>query len=157
MRIRWTAGALILGALGFASAGLGEEGAQTIDAAWMKAMKAGDVNAVMACYANDAVLWFPGDAEARGEKAIRDLYAGVLSTNTITDVALTNAHYETSQNLSTGWGNFVLTMQPKSGGAAATVHGRFIDVAKKIDGKWKYVADHASADPPPVEKPASTK
>ncbi|HYX19510.1 MAG TPA: nuclear transport factor 2 family protein [Thermoanaerobaculia bacterium] len=156
MKIRFSA-ILVLAALLSGSAALAQEGAQTIDAAWMKAMKAGDVNGIMACYASDAVLWFPGDAEARGEKAIRDLYAGVLSTNTVTDVALTNAHYETSQNLSTGWGNFVMTLQPKAGGKAATMHGRFIDVAKKIGGKWKYVADHASADPPPAEKPAATK
>ena len=149
MKIR-VSGGLVLAALLVGASAIAQEGAQTIDAAWMKAMKAGDVNGIMACYASDAVLWFPGDAEARGEKAIRDLYVGLLSTNTVTDVSLANTHYETSQNLSVGWGNFVLTMQPKAGGAAATVHGRFTAVAKKIDGKWKYVADHASADPPPA-------
>jgi uncharacterized protein (TIGR02246 family) len=132
-------------------------GSEAVDAAWMKAMKSGDVNAVMACYANDAVLWFPGSAEARGEKAIRDLYTGFLSANTVTDVSINNSHYDTVQNLSAGWGNFALTVTPKGGGAATSMHGRFLDVSKKIDGKWKYVADHASADPPPAEKPAATK
>jgi uncharacterized protein (TIGR02246 family) len=131
-------------------------GAEAVDTAWTKAMMAGDVNAVMACYASDAVLWFPGSAEARGEKAIRDLYTGFLSANTVTDVSIKNSHYDTVQNLSAGWANFSLTVQPKGGGAATSMHGRFIDVAKKIDGKWKYVADHASADPPPAEKPAAT-
>lgn len=132
-------------------------GTEALDAAWTKAMKAGDVNAVMACYANDAVLWFPGSAEARGEKAIRDEYTGFFGANTVTDITITNAHHETHQNLSVGWANFSMTMQPKAGGAPATMHGRYTEVAKKIDGKWKYVADQASADPQPAEKPAATK
>ncbi len=129
-------------------------GTEALDNAWMKAMKAGDVNAVMACYAHDAVLWFPGSAEARGEKAIRDEYAGFLGANTITDITITNAHHEAVQNLSVGWANFSMTMQPKAGGVPTTMHGRYTEVARKIDGKWKYVADHASADPAPAEKPA---
>ncbi len=159
MKIRFS-GALLLAALLVGPATLaaaGPTGAEAVDTAWMKAMMAGDVNAVMACYANDAVLWFPGAAEARGEKAIRDLYAGLLSANTVTDVSFKNAHYDTVQNLSAGWANFSMTVQPKAGGAATSMHGRYIDVARKIDGKWKYVADHASADPPPAEKPAATK
>ena len=32
----------------------------------------------MACYASDAVGWFPGDPEAKGEKAIRAVYEGML-------------------------------------------------------------------------------
>jgi ketosteroid isomerase-like protein len=35
--------------------------------------------------------------------------------------------------------------------------GRFTVVSKKIDGKWKYVVDHASVEPPPAAKPAATK
>ena len=32
--------------------------------------------------------------------------------------------------------------------------GRFTAMAKRIGGKWLYVADHASADPPPPAAPA---
>lgn len=157
MKIRFSGGLvlalLVAGAATLAAAE--PTGTEALDAAWMKAMKAGDVNAVMACYASDAVLWFPGSAEAKGEKAIRDEYTGFLGANTITDITITNAHHETLQNLSVGWANFSMTMQPKAGGAPATMHGRYTEVARKIDGKWKYVADHASADPPPAEKPAA--
>ena len=145
-------GTLLLGGLAAAVPLVAAEptGTEALDAAWMKAMKAGDVEAVMACYASDAVLWFPGAPEARGEKAIREEYAGFFGANTVTDVTITNAHHETWQNLSVGWANFAMTLQPKTGGAPATMHGRYTEVARKIDGKWKYVADHASADPPPA-------
>jgi len=150
MKIRRVGGALVLSAFAFASAALAADGAEALDQAWMKAMKAGDVNGVVACYAADGVLWLPGAPEARGEKAIRDMYAGMLSANTVTEVSITDTHYENAQNLSLGWGHFTLTLQPKAGGAPTIMGGRFIDVAKKIDGKWRYVADHASVGPPPA-------
>ena len=157
MRIRFVAASLILSALAFASAALAADGPEALDAAWMKAMKAGDANAIAACYAADAVLWMPGDQEARGAKAIHDLYAGLLGTYTVASVSLTDTHYETVQNTGMAWGHFMMTLQPKAGGAPTVMGGRFSSVARKIDGKWVYVVDHASADPPPAQKPAATK
>ena len=65
-------------------------GAKGVDAAWMKAMKANDLDAVMACYASDAVLWLPGAPEARGANAIRAAYQGFFAANTVQDAALTD-------------------------------------------------------------------
>lgn len=132
-------------------------GSEALDAVWLKGMKAGDVNTIAGCYAGDAVLWLPGGPAARGEKAIRDAYAGLLDANTVSAVALTDTHYETWQSLAVGWGHFSMTLQPKAGGAPVTMTGRFTSVSKKVDGKWKYVADHASDDPPPAPKPTATK
>lgn len=150
MKLHFSRWALVFSAFGFASVALAADGAEALDAAWVKAMKAGDVNGVVACYASDAVLWLPGAPEARGEKAIRDAYTGLLSANTVTEVSLTDAHYENAQNLSLGWGHFTMTLTPKAGGPPTIMGGRYIDVAKKTDGKWHYVADHASTNPPPA-------
>jgi ketosteroid isomerase-like protein len=130
-----------------------ERGAKAIDAAWLKAIKANDLEALVACYAPDAVLWLPGAPEARGAKTIRDAYAGMLAVNTVTDATIVNAVYQTSGDLSAGWGNFTLSLKPKNGGAPVVMKGRFIDVAKKVGGKWAYVSDHASSDPPPPAPP----
>jgi hypothetical protein len=43
----------------------------------------------------------------------------------------------------------VLALQPRQGGSPVVLKGRFVAVAKKIGGKWLYVADHASNEPPP--------
>jgi uncharacterized protein (TIGR02246 family) len=155
MKIRFLGGVLALGALGFASAALAADGPEALDAAWVKAMKAGDVNAVSTLYAADAVLWFPGAHEARGAKAIHDAYAGFLGTYTVTDVSLTDTQYETMQNTGIAWGHFIMTLTPKAGGAPTIMGGRFSSVAKKTEGNWHYVVDHASAEPPPAPAAAT--
>jgi ketosteroid isomerase-like protein len=140
----------VLGLLPAVAARGAEGGAAALDAQWVKAMKANNLEGVLACYGADAVLWLPDMAEARGAKAIRDTYAGFLAANTVKDVALINTHYDGAGPISTGWGNFTMTIQPKSGGAPVTMKGRFIDVARQVGGKWVYVADHASGEPAPA-------
>jgi uncharacterized protein (TIGR02246 family) len=137
--------AMALGPLAAAA----QEGAKAVDEAWKKAMKANDLEAIVACYAPDAVMWLPDAPEARGTKAIREVYAGLLSGFTVVDVALTNVVHQTSGDLSTGWGNFTMTLQPKDGSPVIS-KGRFTEVSKKIGGKWLYVADQASNDPAPA-------
>jgi len=132
-----------------------EGGAKSVDAAWLKAIKANDVGALMACYAPDAVMWLPDAPEARGSKAIRDAYTGLLAANTVVDATIANAIYQTSGDLSAGWGRFTLTLKPKKGGDPVTMKGRFTAVAMKTAGKWGYVADLASADPAPAPPPAA--
>ena len=47
-----------------------EPGTTAVETQWLKAIKANDLEAIVACYAPDAVLWGPGDPEARGTAAI---------------------------------------------------------------------------------------
>jgi len=142
-------------ALFFASfaATAADAGAAAMDAAWVKAAKANDVEGLVACYAPDAVLGLPDMPQARGTEAIRGAYKALLDANTMTDASLTNTSYQTSGDVSAGYGNYVLSLQPKKGGAPVVLKGRFIDVAKKVGGKWVYVADLASNEPPPPAPP----
>jgi uncharacterized protein (TIGR02246 family) len=127
----------------------GPTGAQAVDEAWRKAIIANDLDAVVANYSKDAVMWLPDAPEAKGREAIRNAYAGLLAANTVTGATFANTHYQTSGNLSVGWGNFTLTLSPKSGGSPVSLSGRFSVIAKKEAGKWVYVVDHASAHPTP--------
>ena len=126
-----------------------DTGCKALDASWKKAVLSGDIEAIAANYAEDAVLWLPNMPEARGGKAIREAYAGLLKEYSVTDVVMTNTVYETWQNSSFGWGNFAMTLQPRKGGDPVVMKGRFTDVGKQIKGKWQYVSDQASADPAP--------
>ncbi len=128
----------------------GETGVQAVDSAWMKAMKANSVDVLVACYASDAVGWFPGGAEAKGEKAIRASYEGMLGAFTIVDAATSDVHYKTAGNSSTGWGKFSITVVEKASGNTNVWVGRFTEVAEKRNGKWVYVVDHASIEPTPA-------
>ena len=126
-----------------------DTGAKTVDAAWMKAMKANDLDGVVACYAPDAVLWLPDAPESRGAQAIRSAYEALFKANTVKDVTMTDGHFKTSGDLSFGSGRFTLTLVPKAGGAPIVMKGRFSEAAERRGGKWVYVVDHASLDPQP--------
>lgn len=123
---------------------------QNADSAWMKAMKANDLDAVVACYAPDAVMWFPDAPEARGSEAIRKTYAGYFDAYRVADVALPNITHQTSGDVDGSWGNYMFDLRPKKGGDPVVLKGRFVAVMKRIGGKWLLVADHASATPAPA-------
>ena len=129
-----------------------DSGAQALDNAFVKAVKAGDIEAVLALYAPDAMLYPPGEMAAKGRDAIRAVWGGFLSANTVAECRLYETGYKTSGDTSIGWGRFSMTLQAKAGGAAATLEGRFTDVAVKKGGKWHYILDHASAPLPPPPK-----
>lgn len=138
-------GVLMLGS----AAAEAQDTPQKADLAWSKAMKANDLDAIVACYAPDAVMWLPDAPEARGREAIRGVYAGYLDAYTVTDAALTDASYETSGDLTGSWGHYSFTLQPKKGGDPVVLKGRYVVVLKQIGGNWLLVADHASATPLP--------
>jgi uncharacterized protein (TIGR02246 family) len=141
--------ALLFSFLCFATAAAPPPGAQAVDEAWRKAITANDIDAIMAVYATDAVMWLPDAPEAKGREAIRKSYAALLAANTVTGATFANTHYETSGDLSVGWGDFTLSLSPKAGGDPMTMSGRFSVIARNENGAWVYVVDHASAHPAP--------
>lgn len=146
--------AVVLGALASALRAQ-EDGAKIVDDAWVKAVKAGDVEAMVALYAPDAVMYPPDAKEARGAVAIRQAYTNMLSSMTVTDAALATRYY-TAGDISYGYGTATLNMTPKAGGSPQLVEVRVTSIARRIDGKWLYVVDHASmpATAPPDTRPA---
>jgi uncharacterized protein (TIGR02246 family) len=129
-----------------------KQGLMIVDSAWVKAMLANDAAACAALYADDAVLVLPGSAAIKGGKAIAEAYAGWLAQVKVTEAAVMDTHYLSSGHVSSGWGSFKVTTVPKAGGAPTTETGTWCAVAAEKNGVWKYVADHASDDPPPAPK-----
>ena len=128
-----------------------EEGAQSVDQAWKRAILAGDVNALVACYANDAVGWFSDFAPAKGKEAIRQVYLTFFQANIVKAVTFTNTHYQTCGDIAVGWGEYTFITTNKAGGNEMTSTGRFTEVARKESGKWVYAVDHASDNPVPKD------
>ena len=137
----------LLAVFGSTSHAADSKGAVQVEDAWRTAMLANDVEAVVRCYASDATLWIGGTPRLDGTDAIRATYAAWLGANTIKDVTFGNRKSQTSGELSVGWGEYTITLQPKAGGDAETHSGRFSDVAAKRNGKWVYIVDHASDQP----------
>ena len=113
--------ALLFSSVSLATAWAAPSGAQAVDEAWRKAITANDLDGIMAVYA----------------------------ANTITGATFANTHYQTSGDLSVGWGDFTLSLSPKAGGNPVTMSGRFSVIARNEGGTWLYVVDHASAQPAP--------
>ena len=129
----------------------GEHGAQFVDQAWVKAMKANDLEAIMALYAPDAVAYFP-DGDFKGKQAIRKSWTDFLAMFTVKD-ATSEGTYETTGDTSLGWGFWSMAVVPKGGGELIAMKGRATVVVKKIGGTWLYFVDHASVPlPPPPSK-----
>jgi len=147
--------ALALGiVLAAASATAADPGISDLDKAWTKAMLANDVAAVGALYAPDAVMYPPDAMESKGREAIQKGYADLLGGLRVLETKLTPAGNETHGDTQIGWGRWALKMAPKTGGDPVLMEGRYMAVARKIGGKWLYVADHASSPLPPPPEPA---
>ena len=124
------------------------DGPESVSQAWKKAIEAGDIDALVACYASDAIGWFPDAPPVSGKEAIRQMFAAMLQKDTV-KVDVANTHYQTcGSDMAVGWGEYTITVTPKAGGRGTTVTGRFSEALRKEGGKWVYVMDHASAHPP---------
>jgi len=153
---------LAVGALGVTALEIGapvsaaNDPIKALDEAWMKAALAGDVEAMTALYAPDAVLYTPGIMEARGTEAIRKENQSLLGQFTIKDPKF-DFMYETTGSVSISHGRWKMTAVPKAGGDPQVWEGRATAVAKRINGKWLYVIDHASMPmpAPPAAKPSA--
>lgn len=124
-----------------------------LDEAWMKAMKEGDIAGLLALYDPGAVF-YPVDArDLKGAKPIGQYFSEFLARFRVKEVRFTDTGSETEDDLAVSWGRFSMVVEPKAGGAEQTLEGRFTGVARKKDGKWRYIADHASAVLQPARPP----
>ncbi|MEO5628635.1 MAG: nuclear transport factor 2 family protein [Thermomonas sp.] len=141
---------LLLSGLAVCSVGVATAAEPEISAAdcFTLAFKAGNADAVAACYAEDGVIWFPGGPMAKGRKAIRDGFAGYFSSVSIKDISMTALGEEAFGDTKASWGSYLITVVDKASGTEMVQRGRYTDVTKRIDGRWLYVADHPSDDPP---------
>jgi uncharacterized protein (TIGR02246 family) len=136
------------------------QGIKDLDAAWVKAAKAGDVEGLVKLYAPTAVTYMPDEMKAKGTDEIRASFQKFLGSSTVTEMTLSPEFETTSGNLAASSGTFSMTVTPKSGGAAQTMQGRYSSIAVRKGGKWMYVSDHASvpipAEPAAAPAPATT-
>lgn len=140
---------LVMAALAFAASfavaqSKDDGGLKALDAKWRTAMLAGDLDAVVACYAENAVMRDPHGTEQQGRAAIRASYKEWLDASKIDQVTFSGTRYETSGNLACAWGNVTIAMTPKAGGAPTTMEAYFTTIGKREKGQWAYVVDHVS-------------
>ena len=124
--------------------------ARAHDEAFGKACSAGDIKAVMALYADDAFVIWPGAGEeARGKAAIEKLVTGLCDPKLGTKAVLTSVvgmQLDPVHVAIVGHWDFT---QNGPDGKPSTSQIRTSEIIQKSAHGWVYVVDHASIGMPP--------
>ena len=117
-------------------------GIRAADSAFMAAANAGDVDAVVAVYASDAVLLPPNLPPQRGRNAIRNFWGGLLKAYTL-KFEVGSDTVEGRGDLAYNVGHYRFTAVPKDkANPGMADEGKFVEILKKQpDGSWKYAVD----------------
>ena len=123
--------------------------AHALDETFLEAMNNGDLEAVVACYAEDAVSMDPGSMMATGRAAIRESFGGFFSSMQGAHIEILESHDLICGDAVASYGLLRITV-PGPDGSETAMEGRFTDLKAERDGKWVYLLDHASF-PMPME------
>ena len=135
----------------FSSSSFANENPQALQDAFMAALKANDVQGLAACYTSDAVNFPVGALVGSGPESVMESWSSFFSAYKILDASLSNTHLEIHGDTAVAWGLFTIMAEPTEGGEVVKMNGRYMDVARNMDGTWLYVADHASMPLPAPE------
>jgi uncharacterized protein (TIGR02246 family) len=117
---------------------------------WAKNWNSGDLDKVVAPYADDAVYQPPHHAAVHGKNAIREYLKGPLLKRAIRDLKYEVTFVKHSGDLAYDVGVFTMTV-PTAQGRDRQDRGKYLTVwRKQTDGEWKIVADCWSSDLPPL-------
>ena len=86
-----------------------------------------------------------------GPESAMASWSGFFAAYKVVDASLSSTHLEIHGDTAVAWGLFTIMAEPAEGGEAIEMKGRYLDVARSIDGTWLYVADHASMPLPAPE------
>jgi len=136
----------------FSSSSFANESPQALQDAFMGALKANDAQGLADCYASDAVNFPVGELIGIGPQSVVESWNGFFTGFKVTDASLSDDHLEVHGDTAIAWGLFTIIAEPAEGGEPVEMNGRYMDVARNVDGSWLYVADHASMPIPAPEE-----
>ena len=134
-----------------------EAALKAITAAWLEAYNAGDVEKIVAMYAEDAVLMPPHAPVANGHAGIRAFLTTDTAAAKSAGVKLVPGAATAGAAGDTGWESGSYTVADAKG--AVVDSGSYLSVARKVGGKWLLIRDTYNSDrplPPPTPAAALT-
>src|SRR5687767_14925301 len=133
-----------------------EAALKSVTAAWLEAYNAGDVEKIVAMYAEDAVLMPPHAPVATGHAAIRAYLTTDTAGAKAAGIKLVPGTSTAGVAGDTGWESGTYTA---TNAAGTTVDGgSYLSVSHKSNGKWLYYRDTYNSDQPlPAAAPAEKK
>ena len=128
------------------------ESPQALQDAFLAALRANDADGLAACYTDDATNFTVDRMMGTGPDSARASWGAFFEQYEVIAAELSEQHLVESGDLAAAWGLFTVTARPHAGGEPIVMQGRYMDVARPVDGRWLYIADHASVPlPPPSE------
>lgn len=114
---------------------------------WDRLYNSGDVDNLVALYAEDTVSMPPGAPTISGREALQADFKGFFSKNvarheTMVDKVLIEG------DLALEVARYKLTFKPREGGAEVVETGRHMETRRKIDGQWKIILEIWNSDSP---------
>jgi uncharacterized protein (TIGR02246 family) len=111
---------------------------------WAEHWNAGELEKLVAAYAEDAVYMPPHHGALHGREAIREYLKGPIGHG-VTDLIYEVTYIKRSGGLAYDVGRYSMSI-PQDGGARQD-RGKYLTVWKRqADGRWKIVADSFSSD-----------
>lgn len=118
----------------------------------MAALRAEDADAIAACYAENADNFTLDAMKGVGPDSARASWGAFFEQFDVISAELTEDRLVREGDLAAAWGIFVVVATPAGGGEPVTLTGRYMDVARPVEGRWLYIADHASMPLPAPEE-----
>lgn len=129
------------------------ESPEALQDAFTTALQNNDSAGLAACYAEDAVNFPVDEMVGIGPDSVKESWDHFFTAYKVLGLDLSDGHMVTHGDFAAAWGLWTMMVEPVEGGEAFQMAGRYMDVARNFDGKWLYVADHASV-PTPAEEEA---
>ena len=120
---------------------------------YVKATLAGDVKAIVALYADDAVEMPPNQPPVKGKAAIEQYYVKEMAAAKLTAFTLTHLETVASGDVGYDVGTYTQTVTTKDG-KAINATGKYTVIVKRSGSDWKVrYAIYNSDQPPPPPTP----
>lgn len=114
--------------------------------AWVAAYSAGNVDAILDLYAEDAVVMPPGAPPMTDREALRAFLTADIAVSAGTVFELGASSAGVSGNI--GWHAGVFAVKDTSGNTVGS--GKYVEVWRKQDGKWLILRDMWNTDAAPA-------
>jgi uncharacterized protein (TIGR02246 family) len=119
-----------------------------LDTVYFNAVKAKDVNMLASVYANDAVSMPPNNPQLNGHDDIVKYNDAMLKAPNFAMTGDTKTvTFSDDGTLAYSTGTYSATWNDAKG-KAMKEDGKFLNVMKKVDGKWKIIVDSFSSNNP---------
>jgi ketosteroid isomerase-like protein len=125
-----------------------EAALRAADDTFVRAYNSGDLETVVAFYAEDAVLQPDGAPAVRGREAIREYFRSAIAVERKAVESRPGTLSDRAVGVSgdMGWSSGEnKVIEP---GGAITWSGKFLSVSRKVNGKWLYIRDTWNSDTP---------